>query len=247
MSTTDVEQAALVKSLIAQARRLGLTWTLRNATVIDGSNPTQVTVQFDGDTSTSYDLVSTIGKIAIAQRVVVMSIPPAGQFIIGYAGNDPWRPISAHKDFSTSRSNNITLTADPDLVVTVPANTAWIFRIVIYHASQAAAAGDLSFNISWSSTPEVSASIHGLAAGLASGVTGSLTAGQTTRVNTTSPSVTWSVGCSPSGMITTVEGRVSTINSAAVAVLTLNWAQRVTNANTTSVLNGSNWTLWRIA
>lgn len=83
MTTTDAEQVALVKSLIAQARRLGLVWTMRNATVVDGTDVNRTVIRFDGDTGSSFDIISVIGRVITGQRVVVASVPPAGQFIIG--------------------------------------------------------------------------------------------------------------------------------------------------------------------
>lgn len=72
------------------AKRLGLTWTLRPATVQDynGSNG-QTSVIFDGDT-VAVTALALVGILIPDQRVMGMIIPPGGNFIIG--GLEPFAP-----------------------------------------------------------------------------------------------------------------------------------------------------------
>jgi hypothetical protein len=83
MSQSEAEQAALVRALIDQARRLGLIWTMRYATVVDGSDSGHIAVRFDGDTEPSYDIISIVGILIPDERVMIASVPPAGQYVIG--------------------------------------------------------------------------------------------------------------------------------------------------------------------
>jgi hypothetical protein len=75
------------QSIVDRARQLGLTWTLRPATVVTFVVATgTATVQFDGDTAT-LGVVSLIGQVSPNQRVMCMSVPPGGNFIIGSIGS----------------------------------------------------------------------------------------------------------------------------------------------------------------
>ncbi len=79
----------LVQSIKDNAQRLGLVWTLSYATVNNGDDPSNVQATFDGPQATNMSqtpLVSLIGRIGEAVRVAVMSVPPAGQYIIGTIG-----------------------------------------------------------------------------------------------------------------------------------------------------------------
>lgn len=92
------DDVVLIQEVIAQARRLGLLWTLRYATVIDGDDPSSIRVTFDGDVSASSEfgrasgadgVVSLVGVIAPGTRVATIFVPPAGQYIIGFVGVQP--------------------------------------------------------------------------------------------------------------------------------------------------------------
>lgn len=73
-----------VETLVQEAGRLGLTWTLRPATVIlIDPSPTSglATITYDGD-STGVTAVSLIGVVTPGDRVMGLIIPPAGNFIL---------------------------------------------------------------------------------------------------------------------------------------------------------------------
>lgn len=73
-----------VNALVENASRLGITWTLRIATV-STVGIESVDAVYDGDTS-AIGMVNMLGTgLAIGQRVYVMMIPPSGNFIVGFA------------------------------------------------------------------------------------------------------------------------------------------------------------------
>lgn len=71
-----------VDELVQQADRLGLTWILRPATVI-GDN----TVVYDGEDTVEQPVTSLIGLLKSDTRVMVMFVPPSGNYIIGVLGD----------------------------------------------------------------------------------------------------------------------------------------------------------------
>lgn len=71
---------AQVRALVQNASALGLTWTLRPATISDVANG--ITAIFDGD-SAPIDMTSMVGAMMVGQRVWVLIIPPSGNYIAG--------------------------------------------------------------------------------------------------------------------------------------------------------------------
>lgn len=84
---TQTVSLASVDELIAQARRLGLTWGLRPGLVVDttaAGGPYNPRVQLDGDDESVTILApSLVGGVAIGMRVMVMFVPPAGNYVVG--------------------------------------------------------------------------------------------------------------------------------------------------------------------
>lgn len=72
-------------ALASDADRLGLTWKLRPATVMDGGDPTGILLQIDGDT-TPMNGYSLIGPLQVGARVMCALVPPSGTYIVGYVG-----------------------------------------------------------------------------------------------------------------------------------------------------------------
>ena len=71
------------EAMVERAKHLGLTWTLRPATVTDlGANPSVIC---DGDTAV-LGAISLIGQVFDGKRVTMLQIPPGGNFIIGTYG-----------------------------------------------------------------------------------------------------------------------------------------------------------------
>lgn len=87
MNTPDLIGAG-IQALVEQAKRLGLTWDVRQATVTNGENPAAVLAILDGDTQ-PIGMVSTIGSLLTDARVYVVVVPPAGNFIFGIATLGP--------------------------------------------------------------------------------------------------------------------------------------------------------------
>jgi hypothetical protein len=76
------------KAIVDNAKRLGMTWTLRLATIVDVTEGA-VTGIYDGDT-VAIDMVSMIGPLAVGQRVYVVQVPPSGNFILGLIATVPY-------------------------------------------------------------------------------------------------------------------------------------------------------------
>lgn len=72
-----------VKALQEHARSLGLTWSLRPGTVtsVDGG----VLVTLDGDAAI-ISAVNLLDFVSIGDRVMIISVPPSGNFIVGLVG-----------------------------------------------------------------------------------------------------------------------------------------------------------------
>lgn len=81
---TPEETAALVHAITADAKRLGLVWTIRPATVnsID-STGVAAAGTYDGDI-TQIPLINIVGAGA-GERVYVIGIPQGGNYIVGFA------------------------------------------------------------------------------------------------------------------------------------------------------------------
>lgn len=75
-----------IEEMLLQARRLGLLQVYRPATVfLTPTDLTQVQVVLDGDTS-PIRAQSLIGGVATGARVMIMTVPPQGVYIIGFVG-----------------------------------------------------------------------------------------------------------------------------------------------------------------
>lgn len=75
-----LEFQAVVQEVVREARRLGLVWGLRPATVL---GPTQV--RYDGDDEETLTRVVNLleGPLFTDQRVMCVFVPPSGNFVIG--------------------------------------------------------------------------------------------------------------------------------------------------------------------
>jgi hypothetical protein len=74
---------ALVKNSI----RLGISWRLRLATVSNAIDSNSMEVLIDGD-SVSIVIVSMIGEVPAGRRVYVITIPPAGNYAVGFVSGN---------------------------------------------------------------------------------------------------------------------------------------------------------------
>ncbi len=73
------------KAVVNRAKALGLTWTLRPATI--GAMGLDPMVQYDGDTEQVGAVTIMNGEPIPGDRVMMLQVPPAGNFILGrFAG-----------------------------------------------------------------------------------------------------------------------------------------------------------------
>lgn len=111
----EADAVALVKGVQDNADRLGLTWQMRIATVVDVSDPASPSIVFDGDdTNTPGPSISMVGNPGVNSRVYVLDTPgPAGtsgaQYITGFATPAGTRLWSA-KTVLTATQAAITMT-----------------------------------------------------------------------------------------------------------------------------------------
>jgi Chaperone of endosialidase len=93
VTSPSVEQQTaenLVPAVVENATALGLKWQLRPATVIamQGGN---ATIRYDGETAEENSrATSMIGAISVGTRVMVVYVPPAGNYITGIL-NTQWQ------------------------------------------------------------------------------------------------------------------------------------------------------------
>lgn len=80
---------ATAESIVDNAKDLGLTWTLRPATVV--SDPSGPSVIYDGD-SAVVGVETLIGTAIPTDRVMMLQIPPGGNYIIGRLTGTPFTP-----------------------------------------------------------------------------------------------------------------------------------------------------------
>lgn len=73
----------MAKAMVENANRLGLTWVMRRATVVNRTPGTIfITAQYDGD-ATPIGMVNLIGGVSNGARVYVLQVPPSGNYVIG--------------------------------------------------------------------------------------------------------------------------------------------------------------------
>lgn len=99
--------AESTKAVVDNAQRNGLVWRLLPAT-ISGSSGSVVSVILDGDEQPT-QAQSLIGPLGVDTRVMVLVIPPQGNYVIGYYGVAPTLRIVDRVD---SLSNTSAITAE---------------------------------------------------------------------------------------------------------------------------------------
>lgn len=142
------DEVARVKALVENGPRLGLTWDLTLATIVD-IDPTTAEVSgiLDGD-SEPIGLISLRGPFALGDRVWVVQVPPSGNYIVGtvYVGGDTdfgrvqmeVRRTSNQSIPSGSQENivwNSTVTNRGGFALSASGLTVTVPRIGIYDAS----------------------------------------------------------------------------------------------------------------
>lgn len=87
-SDANSRDRANIAALVANAKRLGLTWGIRPATVSIGTEGTaHVQATYDGDNA-KLAMLSLLGEpLDAGDRVMVISVPPAANYIVGRLGS----------------------------------------------------------------------------------------------------------------------------------------------------------------
>lgn len=97
---------ASIQAVVADPIRLGLIWNLRPGTVV---NDDPLSVMVDGDTS-SISATSMIGnRILNGARVYVLTVPPGGNFICGFADANLSSPFFVSRTTLTTTTSSISL------------------------------------------------------------------------------------------------------------------------------------------
>lgn len=104
--TADILSTA-AKEIVNQAQALGLTWTLRPATISISSTPS-LTIVFDGDT-VAISAVNITGRPVIGgDRVYGLIVPTIGNFIVGFAERVTPVGVAASSSGAQALPNNTT-------------------------------------------------------------------------------------------------------------------------------------------
>lgn len=106
------------QAVVDRAKALGLTWTLRPGTV--NAVGTAPTVVYDGDTE-QVGVTSLIGDLIPSDRVMMLQVPPAGNFVLGRVSGFGGI-VSTVKQITTARGQ-ITSTGDVTLTTASQAVT----------------------------------------------------------------------------------------------------------------------------
>lgn len=94
------------QSIVDNASRLGLIWTLQLATVSDGGSPPKIDAAYDGDPDNPITMTSMIGGCAAGARVYVIKVPPSGNFIVGYATPNTGLGANGYNNIETGNPNS---------------------------------------------------------------------------------------------------------------------------------------------
>jgi len=105
--TSEADAAAMVQTVKDNANRLGLTWQITMATMVDGTDPGNCVATFDSDDAPTVGLISMIGCPAPGERVYVMTVPPAGNYIMGRVSFDYRARITLSAAQATVTFNDI--------------------------------------------------------------------------------------------------------------------------------------------
>lgn len=152
-------------------------------------------------------------------------------------------PVQAVKAGDTSRNTTTTATADPDLVIVLPANRTYLVDASLSVISAANAAGDFKCGFEWTNTATLYVLGWGLsAAGLASGSITDLEAVAQTVSSTPTIAIAYGASTTP----TAVLRRVRVVTGGSNVTLSMTWAQQTSNGNNTTLQAGSSITARRV-
>lgn len=155
-----------IDAMVQNAGRLGLTWGLLLATVIDGTNPNDVTAKCDGDTE-GLTMVSMVGTLSQGERVYVIQVPPSGLFVVGrqfqsFFGSIGFQQVSGLGERSVNTFGDL----DDDIlgpIVTVtisPVGKAIVILGAEVLVNGTAFSGIMSYSVSGASTKDPDITDH---------------------------------------------------------------------------------------
>lgn len=108
--------SAGAQALVTNASRLGITWRLRLATVAAGSASSEdfFLARMDGDDETIL-VISMIGSQVVGTRVYVITIPPAGNYAIGWVSGSSGRFPGQRIATAVETTDSGTFTAETEI------------------------------------------------------------------------------------------------------------------------------------
>lgn len=143
MTQPGADTTATVQAIKDNAQRLGLTWKIQYATVVDGTDVGAVTVDFDGDTlSVPTPAISLIGQLTSGQRVAVLSTPPDAAYIIAILSA---AAVGDVLDFVSSTANTAVAAAGVEAICLTSDTVTWqdksAYKVEFHQLEVAAVAG----------------------------------------------------------------------------------------------------------
>lgn len=105
--------AVQLKAMMENSKRLGLTWSLRLATIASAENG-NITATFDGDEE-PIGMVSMVGPVVSDTRMYVLIIPPSGNFIVG--GDLQGAPARGAIAYFRRTTNKTAITAEVGFIL----------------------------------------------------------------------------------------------------------------------------------
>lgn len=108
---------AQAEAIVDRAKALGLTWTLRPGTV-NSTSATAPNVIYDGDTE-PVGVVSLVGNLLPDSRVMMLQVPPAGNFVLGRlstTGSTSVKQIATYRNDVPATGDTILTTASQNII-----------------------------------------------------------------------------------------------------------------------------------
>lgn len=135
-SVSDV--ATGVDQAVADAKRLGISWTLRPGTMIS-----DFVAVYDGDAvEQGVRVIKLVPDVANGDRVMLMFVPPAGNFVIGYApGSDPVNRLVRATSATGTTSNATYSTPTGMTAIRLRANTTYFISCNVLYTTAATTTG----------------------------------------------------------------------------------------------------------
>lgn len=146
-------------------------------------------------------------------------------------------PFFAIKSTTTSRASTTTLSADPDLVVSLPAAGTWMYELWLNYTGGTLGSSDLKVRMNYSGTSTFDVfGVHGI---------NTTSTSQFTAAGGTAAGGGLAVGTSGGNFFTVIIG--GSLVATTTGDLSLQWAQNTSSATSTNVRQGSQMRVWQIS